>query len=454
MKLFNPTSFAASLQQLQAKSISGANFINESDLTLKTKPFNTTLAVKLINEAADINDMSVATWHKTNKEYLENNQASIALSMLCESSKYDGTAFAGFKNIAASLLEYDEAEIIRQIAVENVLSKYSMLPDVKSLIYKAKNIVASKYAANAAVKTDSAKFTEHSIALINQIDATKFVVGIDASTVFVINSADSSIQQTSYSMLMSQINTELFNFDYNVFMSNVERLNVLQATCYDKSLNAFTFKSFGETVYWNLADNSLELNGKPSTIAAINQILAEKTKMSSATVSFAEEVKKLDTILSAFNYLYDYKDNLVCLNNIITLNFANTKYYIACATNTVSANYPYSYTMFTKYANSAGLFKAVFNTFGEFASALPVQTVEELRGIFANEIKVETDFMQALAISRQNILNNIEMLTKQKAELINAKNTAPDSSLQEINAKILTIDDLIDRNNAQLAESN
>jgi hypothetical protein len=454
MKLFNPSNFAASLQQLQAKSISGANFINESDMTLKTQPFTATLAVKLINEAANINDMSVASWHKTQKELLDSNQATIALNMLCESTKYDGTAFAGFKNIAASLLEYDEAEIVRQIAVENILAKYSMLPDVKSLIYKAKNIIASKYAANAAIKTDVAKFAEHSIAIIAQIDATKFVVGIDASTVLIIDSAENSINQASYSVLMSLVNTELFMFDYNSFMSNVEHLNVLLNNAYDKALNAFIFKSFGETVMWNLADNSLLLNDKATTIASINQILTEKTKLSSNTLAFAEEISKLDMLLNAFNYLYSAKDSLVCLNNIVTINFANAKYYIACSTNSLSSKYPYSYIMFTKYANSAGLFKAVFNTFNDFAASMPSQTIEELKSIFASEIKVETDFMQAVELSRQTTLQNIDNLVKQKEALVSAKATAPESSLQEINSKILTIDDLIERHKVQLAESN
>jgi hypothetical protein len=110
--------------------------------------------------------------------------------------------------------------------------------------------------------------------------------------------------------------------------------------------------------------------------------------------------------------------------------------------------------MFTKYANSAGLFKAVFNTFNEFAASMPSQTVEELKSIFASEIKVETDFMQAVELSRQTTLQNIDNLVKQKEALVSAKATAPESSLQEINSKILTIDDLIERHKVQLAESN
>lgn len=455
MNILTPQTYVASLQSIKPSTIAGQRFIDESANLVKTTPFTNTLAYGIVNNALQSVDPEVQAWGKSQLQSIDESFMSFHLQMLCESAKYDGTIFSAFKPFAKELCSQQEADIVRAIAVDGVLNKYTMVPEIKQLIAKAKNIVHAKHASNLKpTEGEYFKYVEYDIAYAKQISAQDFVIATQFAT-FLINSPSGIVNQANNAAIMAAMDTDMFQLDINDFTQTSKYLTLLMQF-HDDALNAIKLNLLNMDFVWYLEDNKIELDGVESSIDKVNAAVMAKASVlqTSSTTQYADLFASADTVLPALNKLYAERGYLVKMTSIVRINNGDSQVFVAVRPNP-SVDVVNEYTVFVRHPQSTGLFKNVYTSFEEFAKMFVNPNVRaEVAEFFSAEINAEQQFSVAIAANNAKLTELIAQLQSTKAELEKSKELAPESSLTAINAQIMTIDDLIARNQAQFQSAN
>lgn len=448
--LLNPQEYIDGISSIKAVSLNGQQFINESTSYIKTNPFNASIASNIIVSAKQSNDANVIKWANSLQERIDENFITFNIELLCESTKYNSSVFGGFKSVALDLLKNDEASIVRQIAVDGVLNNFSMLPEIKQLIFAAKNIQLSKLNVTATYDATSVNnnIIEHCLGIATQISDSAWLIGFDGEITAIQDKSTNTISLVNYSDIVATLQDD-YVLDFDGFKYAIASLqNIIK---YYNSIDAaFTFNLLNNKVVWRLTDNALFLNDNETTIAKINQVVQAKAAALSinATKLNADEYNLTNTLLPMLNQLYELRDYIVLLDTIVKIKNNDNTVYVSCISNTdLAVSKPYTYVCFTKYVNSTTCFTAIYDNYAEFiAQFVSADTKNTVNSLFANEIKVEKDYANTIANSKAELQKIIDDLQLQKDALLAYKDKLPESSLNAINAQIMTIDDLIARN--------
>lgn len=442
-QLLNPKRYADSLSAVTPMSINGQKFINEATTFIKLNPFTHVVANNMINEAHKVSDVHVQKWAQTQQSFIDENIMSFNIGMICESAKYSSEVFSGFKSVATELLQLSESDIIREIAINKAFENYSMYPEVKGIIQKAKNLaLASSGVSAKALGADDKPNLRPVLGLCTQISATDFVLGFDGDIMLIIDQVTNNVRLGKYSDVMALVDTESFALDYEGYTTSLRALQFL-TQFYDVDMQAFTFKIQGSDVLWRISDNALFFNGEEKSFEQIAQAVLVK-----ATVSTGIVEADSNELFTAFNILWAVKDALMISDTVSAIPNNDGVVFALCYDNKdLNSKRPYTYTSIVRYGSTGGVLMSVADTFSDFSKQfLNSYALQTVRKIYSEQIKAEEAFNFAIMANNQIANDNIAGLVAEKENLELAKASLPAGSLDEVNAKIMSIEDLIDRN--------
>ncbi|WIC41403.1 hypothetical protein MA9V1_139 [Chryseobacterium phage MA9V-1] len=456
--LLNPAEYVAGLQGIKAQTLTGTNFVNEAISQITMNPFSHNMAANIVNTAGQIQDQNVQKWANDVYSRIDENIMTFSIGLLCESTQYSTAVFAGFKSVAGEILQMAEADIVRQIAVNGAFDKYALIPEVKQLILKAKNITLAKSGVTNQVLTVDDKYAlKPMLAIISQIAATTFVVGFDGNVNILHNSANKRVALASSADIMASVDTENFMFDGGEFAGRVSALKTFE-NYYDSDMQSFVFNILGNKILWRLSDGYLFLNGEDSTFEAIVRVLqAKATALSLKQSAYTNPSHSAtdDQLLEAFHILWNGRDNLIIFDAMIAVpNKDGGIVYTLCAKNTdVTTVRPNVYTCITKFPGSTQPFTTVYDRFYDYAKQFNNQfVVATLQKIFCDEIAAEDAMAALITVSNQTVNDNIARLVQTRTDLENAKVNLPAASLAGVNAQIISIDDMIAQQQSKIQQ--